>query len=87
MNKKLIVSAMGLVLAGGMGLASADVKLYGQIDLSLDATDSDAPNYQDDINMNSNQSAFGIKGSEDLGNGMSAFFKLEYQTIRPNPAD
>ncbi len=89
MNKKLIATAMGLILAGGMGLASADVKLYGQIDLSLDATDSDtdigdlngtAAGYSDDVNMNSNQSALGIKGSEDLGNGMSAFFKLEYQT-------
>ncbi len=99
MNKKLIATAMGLVLAGGMGLASADVKLYGQIDVSLDATDSDVGSangtrlsnkvsqsgnpgqgYQDDINMNSNQSAVGVKGSEDLGNGMSAFFKLEYQT-------
>lgn len=79
MNKKLIASAMGLVMAGGMGLANADVKLYGQVTLSLDAIDSDAAGFQDDINMNSNTSAFGIKGSEDLGNGMSAFFKLEYQ--------
>ena len=80
MNKKLIASAMGLVMAGGMGLANADVKLYGQIDVSLDALDSDASGFSDDINMNSNTSAVGVKGSEDLGNGMSAFFKLEYQT-------
>ncbi len=79
MNKKLIATAMGLVLAGGMGLASADVKLYGQVTLELDSTDSDARGFEDDINMNSNTSAFGIKGSEDLGNGMSAFFKLEFQ--------
>ncbi len=79
MNKKLIASAMGLVMAGGMGLANADVKLYGKVTLSLDAVDSDAAGFQDDINMKSNTSAFGIKGSEDLGNGLSAFFKLEYQ--------
>ncbi|HHJ16622.1 MAG TPA: porin, partial [Gammaproteobacteria bacterium] len=94
MNKKLIVTAMGLVLAGGMGLANADVKLYGQLDVSLDATDSDVQSadgvrrasevgqnslgYEDDINMNSNTSAVGVKGSEDLGNGMSAFFKVEW---------
>ena len=80
MNKKLIVTAMGLVMAGAVGLANADVKLYGQIDLSLNWTDSDAPGFEDDINMTSNTSAFGIKGSEDLGNGMSAFFKLEWDT-------
>lgn len=95
MNKKLIASAMGLVMAGGMGLANADVKLYGQLDVSLNATDSDVKSstsatkaaeesqtgnsYQDDINMKSNTSAVGVKGSEDLGNGLSAFFKVEWQ--------
>jgi len=87
MNKKLIASAMGLAMAGGMGLANADVKLYGQIDLSLDATDSDAAGYQDDINMQSTNSAIGIKGSEDLGNGLSAFFKMEYESDVANGGD
>ena len=77
MNKKLIVSAMSLAMAGGMGLANADVNLYGQIDLSLLATDSDANGYQDDINMKSQNSAIGVKGTEDLGNGVAAFFLLE----------
>jgi len=77
MNKKLIVTAMGLVLAGGMGLANADVKVYGQLDLSIDATDVDGGD--DDVNMGSNRSAVGFKGSEDLGNGLKAFFKVEYQ--------
>jgi predicted porin len=95
MNKKLIASAVGLVMAGGMGLANADVKLYGQIDLSLNASDSDVKSaadpdirkiaqdgqtYRNDTNMESTNSNFGIKGEEDLGNGMSAFFKLEYET-------
>ncbi|TCK19368.1 putative porin [Thiogranum longum] len=77
MNKKLIVTAMGLVLAGGMGLANADVKLYGQLDVSIDSTDVDGGD--DDVNMGSNRSAIGVKGSEDLGDGMSAFFKVEWQ--------
>jgi predicted porin len=96
MNKKLIASAVGLAMAGGMGLANAAVQLYGQIDLSLVATDSDVAStsgttniqkiaqdgqgYTDDINMESTNSNFGIKGEEDLGNGLSAFFKLEYET-------
>lgn len=78
MNKKLIVSAMGLALAGGMSLANADVKLYGQLDVSIDSVDVDGGS--DDVNMGSNRSAVGFKGSEDLGNGLSAFFKVEYQT-------
>jgi predicted porin len=78
-----------------MGLANADVKLYGQIDLSLDATDSDVESatgtndiqkvaqdgqtYRNDVNMKSTNSNFGIKGEEDLGGGMSAFFKVEFE--------
>ena len=94
MNKKLVVTAMGLVMAGAVGLANAEVKLYGQLDVSVNSTDSDVAadngtrrsrkvgqdgtSYQDDINMTSNTSAVGVKGSEDLGNGLSAFFKVEW---------
>ena len=77
MNKKILVTAMGMALAGGMSLANADVKLYGQLDMSIDATDVDGG--ADDVNMGSNRSAIGFKGSEDLGNGLSAFFKSEWQ--------
>jgi len=77
MNKKLIATAMGLVLAGGMGFANADVKLYGQLDLSVDSLDVDGG--EDDINMGANRSSFGVKGTEDLGNGLNAFFQLEWQ--------
>jgi predicted porin len=103
MNKKLIASAMSLVMAGGMGLANADVKIYGQIDLSVNSTDSDVSadnglrpssevsqngqSYSDDINMKSQNSAIGIKGSEDLGNGLSAFFKMEYESDVANGGD
>jgi len=78
MNKKLIVTAMGLALAGGMSLANADVKVYGQLDVSIDAVDVDGGS--DDVNMGSNRSAVGFKGTEDLGGGLKAFFKVEYQT-------
>jgi predicted porin len=93
MNKKLNVAAVGLVLVCAAGLASADVALYGQLDVSLNYKDSDFKDTDsildlgddvngqgDDINMKSNQSAIGVKGSEDLGNGLNAFFKVEYQT-------
>ncbi len=81
MNKKPVVTAMALLLAGAVGVANADVKLYGQLDLSINRDDPAAGSLDDDdINMRSNTSAIGVKGSEDLGNGLSAFFKVEYQT-------
>jgi len=82
MNKNVLATAVGLVLAAGMGLAGADVRLYGQLDVSIDSTDVDGGG--DDVNMNSNTSAVGVKGSEDLGNGLEAFFKVEYQTDLAN---
>lgn len=78
MNQKILSAAIAGALAGSMAFAAnADVTLYGQVDLSLDARDIDGAN--DDINMNSNQSAIGVKGSEDLGNGLKAIFQLEYE--------
>jgi predicted porin len=94
MNKKLIVTAMGLVMAGAMGVASADVKLYGQLDVSVNYDNPASGSFEQiptplgptldsgdkDLQMKSNNSAIGVKGSEDLGNGLAAFFKVEYQT-------
>lgn len=78
MDKKILSTAIAGVLAGSMAFAAnADVTLYGQIDLSMDALDIDGAG--DDINMNPNTPAFGIKGSEDLGNGLKGIFQLEYQ--------
>lgn len=77
MNKNVLITAMSLAMLGGTSLANAEVTLYGQIDLSIDYFDDG--NNNDDINMGSNRSSIGVKGAEDLGNGMSAFFKLEWQ--------
>ena len=83
MKKSLIATAV----AAGMlatGAAQADPKVYGIIHLSID-TFSDN-HYSggsllklDEPEMNSNTSAVGVKGSEDLGGGLKAIYKLEWQ--------
>lgn len=79
MDKKILSAAVAGVIAGSMAFtANADVTVYGFIDVSIDAVDIDGAS--DDINMNGNTNALGVKGSEDLGNGMKAIFQLEYQT-------
>lgn len=89
MDKKILSTAIAGVLAGSMAFAAnADVTLYGQIDLSIDSVDVDnigAGLNGDDIGMESNYSALGVKGSEDLGGGLKAIFQLEYQ-IAPDEA-
>ena len=77
MNKKILSTMVGAVLAGGMSSATADITVFGHIDTSIDATDQDGGS--DDINFHCNTCSIGFKGSEDLGNGLKAIFKLDFQ--------
>jgi predicted porin len=81
----LVAAATGLLAAAS---AQADVTLYGEAKLSING-DNDVPgastknsgpdNGQNNVYMDSNQSKFGIKGSEDLGNGLKAIFQFAWE--------
>jgi len=87
MKKRFLVAAMAATLVSPLA-AQADATVYGNVHLSLDT-----PSYEnneidsagdpvvlnDNMRMNSNTSAIGVKGKEDLGGGMSAIFKVEFQ--------
>ena len=99
MTKKLLPTVIGMILAGGVGVAQADVQLFGQIDESLiyvnggEIDDTDGENYYDGSNgtatlvskgENNTQLVcsncrVGVKGSEDLGNGLKALFFLDFE--------
>lgn len=77
MEKKLLSTAIAGALAASMSVAAnADVTLFGHLDTSLDSVDNSTT---DDINMNCTTCSVGVKGSEDLGNGLKAMFKLDFQ--------
>lgn len=83
MFKKTLAAAALLSAFAGSAVA-ADVMLYGVVDYGLQYThvDSDKANTDavDNFQLSSgNQSGarFGLKGSEDLGNGVKAGFHLE----------
>jgi predicted porin len=77
MIKKILPTMIGVVLAGGMTAAAADITVFGHLDTSLDYTDQDGG--FDAQNMNCNTCSLGFKGSEDLGNGLKAIFKVDFQ--------
>lgn len=88
MKKQLIAAAVATAIAVPMA-ASADVTVYGKLhysitDLDLDAgagvpADTDWDDAAvDGTHVMSHDSFFGIKGSEDLGNGLSAVFQMEF---------
>src|ERR1700748_3251322 len=77
MKKSLIVVAAAASFAS-VAHAQSSVTLYGLLDAGL--------TYTSNVDHNSkwaagsggiNQSMFGLRGSEDLGNGLKAIFTLE----------
>jgi predicted porin len=90
MIKKLLPTMIGAALAGGMTATSADVTISGHIDMSVNNIDAEATesiflgptnvlDMWDDTNLHCTTCSIGFSGSEDLGNGLSAIFKLDYQ--------
>lgn len=73
MKKRFLVAAVAATLVSPLA-AQADATVYGNVHLSIDSFDS-----ADNLDMNSNTSAIGVKGKEDLGGGMTALFKIEFQ--------
>lgn len=82
----LTALALSAMLAAGAAQAG-DVQVYGLVDLGISATraSGNGPNARDggwNVSMKSgmrNSSRFGLRGSEDLGNGWRTGFTLESQ--------
>lgn len=79
MKKSIIALAVAASVAG---YAQADTTLYGSVRLSVEAYQI---SYQDsgvddtkNTDVANNSSRFGIKGHEDLGDGLSAFYTYEF---------
>jgi predicted porin len=82
MNKKLIAVAVAAAFAAPMA-ASADATIYGAIDTGVQFTTVKGPGgkQQDNTTLESYDGALGIKGSEDLGNGMKAIYKVDWDFV------
>ena len=72
----ILASAVALVMAGS---AIAETTVYGRarMELAVASGDKDNNGVDDNIGLQNSSSRFGFKGSEDLGNGMSAIYKFE----------
>ncbi|AOU97814.1 hypothetical protein BI364_07405 [Acidihalobacter yilgarnensis] len=84
MKKTLIVAAVGAVIAVPV-VAQADVTLYGKFEPSLDYLNTNTTGGVTNGSSTSksisgfslNSSRWGVKGSEDLGDGLRALFQVE----------
>ena len=74
MNKKVIAVAIATAFAASG--AYADATLYGKMHGSVDMIDAQTAE-EDNWQVNSRASRIGVKGSEDLGDGLKAIYQLE----------
>jgi predicted porin len=79
MMKKILPAMIGAALVGGTGTAIADVTAMGHIDTSFNSSKNDNLSGDRLNNLNCTTCSFGFKGSEDLGNGLKAIFKIDFQ--------
>ncbi len=89
MNKKLLTVAMAAAIAAPLAtptVVSADTTVYGRINNALAYRDYGQNNTNNDgqLDVESNASRFGFKGSEDLGNGLKALFQMEFAVDTAN---
>ena len=80
--KKLIAAAVAAAVIAPASVLAAGPTLYGKLHVSVDGIDnngksSDNTQY-DEWSLQSNSSRIGVKGSEDLGNGMKVGYLIEW---------
>ncbi|EOH6072883.1 porin [Burkholderia cenocepacia] len=83
-KKKIISCATGSIfaVAASQAFAQSSVTLYGLVDTAIRYQTNAAPGGKDLVGMTvgpETNSRWGLRGTEDLGGGLSAIFRLENQ--------
>jgi predicted porin len=82
MNKKIVALAVAAAFSTPALADSGNIAWYGKVYLNAESVKNDknvAPAKDSALRVISNTSRLGIKGSEDIGNGMSGIFQYEVQ--------
>jgi predicted porin len=85
MKKSILAIAVATLAASSAAMAESTV--YGNIHVSINQFDKDdgtGAGTDGNLDMTSNTSSVGVKGSEDLGDGMKAIYQAEFEV---NAAD
>lgn len=86
MNKKLIALAIAgaSVVPAAMAQTANPVTLYGRVYVTVESVEADgAGGYDQRMRIEDQASLLGVRGTEDLGGGLKAFFQLE-TAFRPD---
>ncbi|MDD2701297.1 MAG: porin [Sideroxydans sp.] len=79
MQQKLIVLTIAAAFSAPTLADNANVNVYGKAYLTLDSISSNATGAVSTLRTNSNASRFGVKGSEELGDGLKGIYQFEVQ--------
>jgi len=82
MRKIILVAAL---LAASITHAADNVTVFGTVDVETVVSNGDGLNQTIDTQSQAN-SQFGLKGSEDLGDGLKAFWKMSFGTTAEGQA-
>src|SRR5688500_18793159 len=79
MNKKLIALALAGAFAAPVAMAQTanPVTLYGRVHLTFEYVEVEGASGSKRTRIQDQASLLGVRGTEDLGGGMKAFFQLE----------
>ncbi len=81
MQKKIIALAIAAAISAPAFADTSNVTVYGKLSADFESVKNTIPSAvtapTSVTRMTSNASRFGVKGSEDLGDGMSAIFQVE----------
>jgi len=88
MNKKLIAAAVSAAVMAPVAASAQDegpsITVYGRVNQAIRLRDIDDGTSDSTVDVADVASRFGLKGSADVGNGMTASGKLEFSTNSDN---
>lgn len=79
MQKKLIALAVVAAFSSPALADTANINVYGKAFMTFEQYDSGAAGASSQTRVNSNASRFGVKGSEELGDGLKGIFQYEVE--------
>ncbi len=79
MNKKIVALAVAAAFTTPAFADNANVTVYGKAFLTFDSVSNNAAGAVNHQRVNTNASRFGVKGGEDLGEGLKAIYQFEVE--------